>query len=500
MRRHEADGALPAVMHVLVVHYSRSGHTARLAGVLARELGARGHRVSEETIRPRREWNKWLLALPLLPLLPFLPLYLAWRPFRRFWHAVYYQPQQAIRPLVHPDVSGFDLVLLGTPKWLYVSYPVARWLRTVTGLDGVRVAPFATFCGPPLQVFEVEMLFDPLEASLARRGAVPTGRLFLSSDHHPYFWHDEMARFFRWLSQRVFARPLGDFTLDGVVGRAAVQAFCDSVLPPATPPRQEATDTGEPTPGQPGSPLVPAFHQTRQRLFLLSHMRAYTSLVGHLLGSHPEVDGYYELHRNYLTDDDLARQLAQYAAHDALKPGGRYLFDKLLHDTYSVNLALPELADAVVLVSLRPPGPTLASILNLFVQKTGDDLYATPEGAVRYYLDRLATLSGFASQYPGRYRYFDAPLVVEEPARLLAALGRWLDLATPLSDRYRTFSQTGRPGAGDSSPHIAQGRILHAAPPASPDALDPDLLALAQAAWRDCRGHLATHAAEALLR
>ena len=32
------------------------------------------------------------------------------------------------------------------------------------------------------------------------------------------------------------------------------------------------------------------------RIFLLSHMRAYTSLAGHILGSHPQINGYYEMH------------------------------------------------------------------------------------------------------------------------------------------------------------------------------------------------------------
>jgi len=29
------------------------------------------------------------------------------------------------------------------------------------------------------------------------------------------------------------------------------------------------------------------------RIFLLSHMRVYTSLAGHILGSHPQINGYY---------------------------------------------------------------------------------------------------------------------------------------------------------------------------------------------------------------
>lgn len=213
----------------LIVHYSRSGHTARLAKALAAEIRQRGYDVDTEAIEVERDWNKWLLPIPLLPLLPLLPLYLTSTRFRRVWHRVYFQPQQAIRSLAIPDVSGYDVVLLGTPKWLYLSYPVARWLDTVRGLDGRQVAPFATFCGPPLKIFELEMLFDPLQARLHARGATVVDRLAVSSNDHPYFFFGEMAALFRFISRKAFKRPLADFTLDGELGQAAVQRFCDAV-------------------------------------------------------------------------------------------------------------------------------------------------------------------------------------------------------------------------------------------------------------------------------
>lgn len=214
---------------VLIAHYSRTGHTARLADVLATELAARGFAVAREPIRARRDWSFWLLPIPLLPLLPLLPLYLLSARFRAIWHRIYWQPAQAIAELRHPDVSGFDLVLLGTPKWLYISYPVARWLDAVRGLPGKPVAPFATFCGPPLRVFELDMLFLPLAAALRRRGANPGEPLAVSSAYHPYFFFGEMEALFRWISRRAFGRPLADFTLDGDLGRLAVRRFCDAL-------------------------------------------------------------------------------------------------------------------------------------------------------------------------------------------------------------------------------------------------------------------------------
>ncbi|HEX7971345.1 MAG TPA: hypothetical protein VF501_03895 [Thiobacillus sp.] len=75
------------------------------------------------------------------------------------------------------------------------------------------------------------------------------------------------------------------------------------------------------------------------RIFLLSHMRAYTSLAGHILGSHPQINGYYEMHLSYEDAAALDRQLETYKQGEVLKENSRYLFDKLLHNDY---LLLPE--------------------------------------------------------------------------------------------------------------------------------------------------------------
>ncbi len=215
-------------MKILIPYYSRSGHTERLALRLAAELGARGNEVVLEKIEAVRERNKWLLVPPLLPLLPWLPLYLLHAPFRRRWLGRYRQPEQDIKPLAHPDVSGFDLVLLGGPKWLYIAYPVARYLSTVRGLDGRKVGAFATFCGPPLQVFELEMLFRPLQDRIRARGAEMFATLAVSSHHHPFFWFGEMEALFRGISRLAFKRPLSEFTLDSEWGKREVRRFCDS--------------------------------------------------------------------------------------------------------------------------------------------------------------------------------------------------------------------------------------------------------------------------------
>jgi len=63
-------------------------------------------------------------------------------------------------------------------------------------------------------------------------------------------------------------------------------------------------------------------------------MRAFTSLAGHILGSHPQINGYYEMHISYEDASALDRQLEMFRQGDVLKANSRYLFDKLLHNDY----------------------------------------------------------------------------------------------------------------------------------------------------------------------
>lgn len=234
------------------------------------------------------------------------------------------------------------------------------------------------------------------------------------------------------------------------------------------------------------------------RIFLLSHMRAYTSLAGHVLGSHPEINGYYEHHLAYEDEESLARQRAAYTAQHALKPGSRWLFDKLLHDEYRL---LPQALKSIelrLLVSVRAPQAAVPSIVRLFSAKPGPQPYARVEAAAAYYVQRLETLAAFAVRHRGGYFYFDAESWQAEPHRLLGALSAWIGLSTPLADRYQTFPLTGRPGCGDSSANIFSGRILRTVSPHPPVALPASLRDALCAAHARCRALLRAHAKAAL--
>ncbi len=234
------------------------------------------------------------------------------------------------------------------------------------------------------------------------------------------------------------------------------------------------------------------------RIYLLSHMRAYSSLIGHILGSHPQINGYYEMHLSYTGPESLDEQVRLYRQSETLKAEGVYLFDKLLHNDYSLNTSLLSDIDDRLIVSLRAPGDSLKSILRLFQDKPVDDLYADPVHASDYYIQRLDVLARFCKENPKRYYYFDAELVLADSQTLLSRLTRWCGLSGALSDRYQTFRLTGKSGTGDSSELIRRGKIEMSGKDYPDIKLDTELLRRAEEAYVEARKVILSHARDSL--
>jgi hypothetical protein len=238
--------------------------------------------------------------------------------------------------------------------------------------------------------------------------------------------------------------------------------------------------------------------QQYQRIFLLSHMRAYSSLIGHILGSHPHVNGYYEMHLSYSGAEDLDEQLRLYRQSESLKPGSKYLFDKLLHNDYLLDTRTLAGADHRILMSTRSPEYSLKSLLHLFQARQTEELYADPAEATDYYIQRLAALAAFSRGNPGQYYYFDAELIKTDSQNLLQALTRWCGLTTALSDQYQTFSLTGKARAGDSSDFINSGKIEVSENHYPGVKLEEQHLLRAGQAYAEYRGVLLRHARDSL--
>lgn len=232
------------------------------------------------------------------------------------------------------------------------------------------------------------------------------------------------------------------------------------------------------------------------RIFLLSHMRALTSLAGHILGSHPRINGYFELHISYDGVSALDRQREALLEHEALKVNSRYLFDKLLHNDYRLDIDRLGQVDIRILVCLLEPTQALRSIVDLFARKGSGHPYADPVQAAAYYINRLKWLEDFCRAARQPYFYYDAERFQTASDQLLGKLTRWLALDSPLSERYQLFSQTGKARKGDSSNLIYSGKIEKSRVDYSHVHIPAELLNSACAAYRDCRASIIAAAAD----
>ncbi len=213
-------------------------------------------------------------------------------------------------------------------------------------------------------------------------------------------------------------------------------------------------------------------------VFLLSHMRAYSSVLAHVLGSHPDMRGYLEAGLSYHDPADLRHLAPRLRELGVADTRGRWLVDKILHNAFL--LSTPVMADPRVrlILFIRAPASTLSSITKL-AKIHAVPWYQDPTAVTAYYCDRLRTLATIARVAACPWVWFPAERLREAPDAVLAGLTPFLNLRPPLSATYALHPKTGQPGFGDPSENIRAGRILSAA--SSPDtATVPDVFTAAQ--------------------
>src|SRR5207344_470155 len=91
----------------------------------------------------------------------------------------------------------------------------------------------------------------------------------------------------------------------------------------------------------------------------------YSSLLCHILGSHPEISGYAETHQSYTGRTGLKRLAAKVRAATGARTLGRYVLDKILHNYAKIAPDVLGRPDVKVLFLVRRPEDTIASILNM---------------------------------------------------------------------------------------------------------------------------------------
>lgn len=222
-----------------------------------------------------------------------------------------------------------------------------------------------------------------------------------------------------------------------------------------------------------------------QYVFILGHMRSRSTLLAHLLGSHPEIRGYTESHIKYRNRWDLARLRWHTVLADRRWPSGRWLLDKQLHNRMYVPAQLRNSNRFRAIVLVRNPRDAIRSIVRMG-EASGNRRDADPRHATAYYCERLTTLTGLAIEFRDRALLVDADALVHSTEKCLAAIGRHLALSRPLRAVYRIGPYTGRAGKGDMSPTIKRGVIVDTRNSRSTDPLPPSLAESVDRLHRHC--------------
>lgn len=187
-------------------------------------------------------------------------------------------------------------------------------------------------------------------------------------------------------------------------------------------------------------------------------MRSYSSVLSHVLGSHPEIDGYCETHIRYRFALDVHRLGWRVRSLTGEPLSGRFVLDKVLHN-YAITRGLVSSPHTRAVFLLRQPVQTLQSILYMGNHLDRNDRNANIGHAAGYYVRRLERLAELAPVLGKRAAFIASEDLVRNTAENLHFLERFLDLETPLSQEYRHFRKTGAPGYGDPSSNIRTGKL-----------------------------------------
>lgn len=226
-------------------------------------------------------------------------------------------------------------------------------------------------------------------------------------------------------------------------------------------------------------------------VFILSHMRSYSSLLSHILGSHPEILGYSERHESYRWYGDLLRMRIHVSSTVPGHQPRRYILDKILHNEHSLSNAILQRPTVKLVFLIRSPADTLRSIINMGNSMIGISWYTDPLKVVQYYSDRLNRLIDIASKRQAGALFVKAEDIINRTTVTLGSITQYLDLNTPIDPEYNVFKFTGQPGYGDPSDNIKQGRILPGTDTKYPKIAIPEAyMEMAQQAYENCNKQL----------
>jgi hypothetical protein len=212
-------------------------------------------------------------------------------------------------------------------------------------------------------------------------------------------------------------------------------------------------------------------------------MRSYSSVLCHILGTHPEISGYAEMHQGYDRGIDLLRLRARVFRSLDEELEGQFVLDKILHNEYRVSLDVLNQPNVFPIFLVRQPSQAISSILEMG-REIDVPWYSDCEAVTRYYEQRLAVLGKMGGDIPGLA--IKAESVIDRTEAVLRAIAAFLGLAEGPTEFYRIFKHTGEVGWGDSSSAIRTGRIVREVRTDVPADIEAQALARATGAYAEC--------------
>ena len=190
-------------------------------------------------------------------------------------------------------------------------------------------------------------------------------------------------------------------------------------------------------------------------IFLISHMRSYSSLLAHILGSHNEILGYFESGFSFNKEIDLLKLRIKLAGEGKIT---RYYLDKILGNNCRIEDSIFKL-NVKPIFFIRKPESTIQSIINMGNNLVYDKKYTNPERMTEYYIQRLKKILHYSQLVGKNGLFFESEKIIADTPKLLDSISSFLDLKTNITSNYNTYNRTGLSGAGDPSGNINKGAI-----------------------------------------
>jgi len=199
-------------------------------------------------------------------------------------------------------------------------------------------------------------------------------------------------------------------------------------------------------------------------LLIIGHMRSGSSLLLHLLSSHPDIAGFGETHRKYRQAQDfdgLGHDVKQ-TLHLRRLPA--WVLDKCL-DLEQLSDEIFGLRDCRFLFLLREPVGTLQSMIRQFPTWFSDRLREPLELRELAFENYTLRLNEIQRQSTLLTNERQAAVITHDDLlhrtdSAFQLLEDWLGLSQPLRETYRVTPLTGVGGLGDRSVHIQAGHIV----------------------------------------